>query len=66
MPPESGGICGRLTKDLPMGCLQGGAVAAELEQGACCFFFFFTLITGPRRSLNLKLSEVRVGVQKTP
>ena len=23
MPPESGGICGRLTSDLPQGCLQG-------------------------------------------
>jgi len=25
-PPESGGICGRLTYDLPLGCLQGGQV----------------------------------------
>jgi hypothetical protein len=24
------------------------------------FFFFFTLVTGPRRSLSLKLSETRV------
>ena len=24
LPPESGGICGRLTYDLPLGCLQGG------------------------------------------
>ena len=24
MPPESGGICGRLTSDLPLGYLQGG------------------------------------------
>ena len=24
------------------------------------FFFFFTLVTGPRRSLSLKLSDVRV------
>jgi len=24
MPPESGGICGRLTYDFPLGCLQGG------------------------------------------
>jgi len=24
MPPESGGMCGRLTYDLPLGCLQGG------------------------------------------
>jgi len=25
-----------------------------------CFFFFFTLVTGPRRSLSLKLSDTRV------
>ena len=25
-----------------------------------CFFFFFTLVTGPRRSLGLKLSDARV------
>ena len=24
MPPESGGICGKLTQDLPLGHLQGG------------------------------------------
>ena len=24
MPPEPGGICGRLTYDLPLGYLQGG------------------------------------------
>ena len=24
MPPESGGICGRLTQDLPLGNPQGG------------------------------------------
>ena len=24
------------------------------------FFFFFTLVTGPRRSLSLKLSDARV------
>jgi len=26
----------------------------------CIFFFFFTLVTGPRRSLSLKLSDTRV------
>jgi len=26
------------------------------------FFFFFTLVTGPRRSLSLKLSDTRVYV----
>jgi len=25
-----------------------------------CFFFFFTLVTGPRRSLILKLSDTKV------
>ena len=32
------------------------------EEGllACVFFFFFTLVTGPRRSLSLKLSDTRV------
>ena len=25
-----------------------------------CFFFFFTLVTGPRRSLSIKLSDTRV------
>ena len=24
MPPQSGGICGRMTEDLPLGCLRGG------------------------------------------
>jgi len=24
-----------------------------------CFFFFFTLVTGPRRSLSLKLSDTK-------
>ena len=26
------------------------------------FFFFFTLVTGPRRSLSLKLSDTRVAI----
>ena len=26
MPPESGFVCGRLTYDLPLGCLQGSRV----------------------------------------
>ena len=32
MPPESGGICGRLTSDVPFGCLQGGSVRAAAER----------------------------------
>jgi len=30
------------------------------QAGPCFFFFFFTLVTGPRRSLRLKLSDTRV------
>jgi len=29
MPPEPGGICGRLTQDLPLGCLQGGGLLCQ-------------------------------------
>ena len=29
------------------------------------FFFFFTLVTGPRRSLSLKLSDTRVSESQT-
>ena len=32
MPPESGGIRGRLTSDLPMGCLQGGESHLRVHQ----------------------------------
>ena len=31
MPPESGGICGRLTAYSPLGCIQGGEGNRELE-----------------------------------
>jgi len=34
--------------------------AAGVGCGALFFFFFFTLVTGPRRSLSLKLSDIRV------
>ena len=30
------------------------------RRGWTCFFFFFTLVTGPRRSVSLKLSDTRV------
>jgi len=32
----------------------------ESELLVSFFFFFFTLVTGPRRSLSLKLSDTRV------
>jgi hypothetical protein len=36
MPPESGGICWRLTSDLPLGCFQGGVgVFAPHAQPLC-------------------------------
>ena len=34
---------------------RGGDAACKV-----LFFFFFTLVTGPRRSLSLKLSDTRV------
>jgi len=41
---------------------QREASALLEERFAACqvFFFFFTLVTGPRRSLSLKLSDTRV------
>jgi len=36
------------------------ACTASPAPGGCFFFFFFTLVTCPRRSLSLKLSETRV------
>ena len=30
LPPESGGICGRLTYDLPLGCLRLGAACVMI------------------------------------
>jgi len=35
-------------------------VALATLQGFTIFFFFFTLVTGSRRSLSLKLSDIRV------
>ena len=32
----------------------------SLDSGPGFFFFFFTLVTGPRRSLSLKLSDLRL------
>jgi len=32
----------------------------------CLFFFFCTLVTGPRRSLSLKLSDTRVYEPQIP
>jgi len=32
----------------------------------CVFFFFFILVTGPRRSLSLKLSDTRVYEPQIP
>ena len=36
---------------------SGGAGGARLHPALFFFFFFFTLVTGPRRSLSLKLSD---------
>jgi len=46
--------------------VQGAGFRVEVKmvsssrQEAECFFFFFTLVTSPRRSLSLKLSDTRV------
>ena len=38
MPPESGGICGRLTPDLPLGYLQGGDGPGDGSGGSLGWF----------------------------
>jgi len=35
-------------------------VGAGAPRDSTCYFFFFTLVTGPIRSLSLKLSDTRV------
>ena len=42
---------------------DGGIEQVRIDDGAlvaAAFFFFFTLVTCPRRSLSLKLSDTRV------
>ena len=42
-------------------CTKTFAASASLKWSlATIFFFFFTLVTGPRRSSSLKLSDTRV------
>ena len=36
MPPPGGGICGRLTQDLPLGYLQGGTQCVRPHRGCVC------------------------------
>jgi len=45
-------VCGRRS--------GGGKSPAGWEGGKVFFFFFCTLVTGPKRSLSLKLSDTRV------
>jgi len=40
--------------------LYGTTLNKEEEEEDRYFFFFFTLVTGPRRSLSLKLSDTSV------
>ena len=59
-PPESGGICGRLTSDLPLGCLQGGlhsACQALLSTNPSSSLLSLQVL---ERSLSLKLSDTKV------
>jgi len=65
-------ILAQSTQPPSLVCSCGGSVKQDLwAAGARCrrgvlrgarvfFFFFFTLVTGPRRSLGLKLSDTRV------
>ena len=39
---------------------EGLAVPISESKSLLPFFFFFTLVTGPRRSLSLNLSDTRV------
>jgi len=42
-------------------CAIGNHIADGITSAIIlCFFFFLTLVTGPRRSLSLKLSDTRV------
>jgi len=43
-----------------LGGLIGTALQPSQQVTPSFFFFFFTLVTGPRRSLRLKLSDTRV------
>ena len=38
----------------------GGRLPEDCPRDLALLFFFFTLVTGPRRSLSLKLSDTRV------
>ena len=51
------------------GAAGGGGEVDELEAERKVFFFFFfffTLVTGPRRSFSLKLSDTRVSMLEGP
>ena len=40
--------------------LEGLSASADIRITCARYFFFFALVTGPRRSLSLKLSDTRV------
>jgi hypothetical protein len=43
-----------------IGPLMASACQVDRPKSTFFFFFFFTLVTGPRRSLSLKLSDTRL------
>jgi len=49
-----------LTVALSTALIRAVLQVPEIEEHFRCFFFFLTLITSPRRSLSLKLSDSRV------
>ena len=40
--------------------IWGGGTCSRLKWATIFFVFFLTLVTGPRRSLSLKLSDTKV------
>ena len=46
--------------DIPSFIDKVSYIGPSTNAGMQVFFFFFTLVTGPRRSLSLKLSDTQV------
>ena len=69
VPPESSGICGRLTSDLPLGYLQSGALARIHRRSATAHYIQHTGLNQPeynRHPLLLKLTEVPLLLRDVP
>ena len=69
MPPESGGICGILTQDLPLGHLQGGYGVRDWGLGDKFNLYLFLLyfLEGLRvKSVEFRVSGVGFRVEVVP